>query len=140
VNYLKVVLILVTTYLSGCVSNQSGFVVPGESLVPSARYYVVKARDDERSLNEVIVRNLLAKGYSVSTGLREETPKAADYLINYGSQWQWDITWYLLDFDIRIYTHANNLFVASAHSEQTSLLRKPQDEIVASVINRIFVD
>lgn len=136
--FLKVLFPLVIILLASCVSDQSRYVVPGETLDKMAVYYVVKAENDERNLNASIVREMISNGFAVFTGIKDNAPIKTDYLINYGSQWQWDITWYLLDFDIRVYTKEHNLFVASANSQQTSLVRDDHSKVVANVINELF--
>lgn len=136
--FLKILIPLAIILLAGCASDQSRYVIPGETLDKLSVYYVVKADNDERNLNESIVRKMISNGYSVSTGNKDDAPINTDYLINYGSQWQWDITWYLLDFDVRVYTKEHNLFVASANSQQTSLVREDHSKVVTNVINQLF--
>ncbi|BBM02938.1 hypothetical protein GL2_30120 [Microbulbifer sp. GL-2] len=90
-------------------------------------------------LGNIIVKELSKRGYSVSSGPKVEIPSNVNYLIYYGSQWQWDMTWYLLDFDLRVHTYIDNLFVASSNSWQTSLARKPHNEVISATVDQLFV-
>jgi len=90
-------------------------------------------------LYNIIAEELSERGYSVTSGPKVEIPSNVNYLIYYGSQWQWDMTWYLLDFDLRVHTYTDNLFVASSNSWQTSLARKPQKEVISATVGQLFV-
>ncbi|GAB2876617.1 hypothetical protein ACCI51_13515 [Microbulbifer echini] len=137
--YLKPIFLLAIFALTACSSNQSQYIVPGVSLNKTDKYYVIRDNGDERNLDNLIVEALSDRGYTVSSGPKIDIPENINYLIYYGSQWQWDMTWYLLDFDLRVHTYTDNLFVASSNSWQTSLARKPHKEVISTAVDQLFI-
>ncbi|WP_152454007.1 hypothetical protein [Microbulbifer sp. THAF38] len=121
----------------GCSSTMGGYIVPGESIDRNLVYMVEKSAIDERGLDEIISRQLKKKGLKVYTE-STDTSKDYDVKIVYGGQWQWDVTWYLLNVDIRFYEKESSLLLASAYSQRTSLVRKKPSEIVNEAISALF--
>lgn len=131
--------LLVSCGLSACVSvNVGSYVVPGETLDVEGSYYIVISDGDEHALYQLLKTNMLSKDLQVSFGKREDIPASATYLVEYGGQWQWDITWYLLNFDMRIYEPGSKLLIASSSSLRTSLARKSAEKIVVETLEELF--
>ncbi len=127
--------------LSACVSvDVNGYIVPGETLEYDRQYYIVFSRNDEHALHDILERGMTVKGISVSTGFPDRMPLNTGYIVEYGGQWQWDVTWYLLNFNVRVYDPETKLLIASASSLRTSLGRKSPEEIVSETLSQIFVD
>ncbi len=127
--------------LSSCMSiDVSGYVVPGETLVKDKHYYIVFANTDEHALHDILQKGISARGIPVSSGFEDRMPEEAGYLVEYGGQWQWDVTWYLLNFNVRVYNPENRLLIASASSLRTSLGRKTPEAVIAETLDKIFSD
>lgn len=125
--------------LTACASADVGsYVVPGESLAESGSYYIVFAADDDRALHELLREGMVARDLDASSGFADRMPEDTTYLVEYGSQWQWDVTWYLLHLNVRVYEPGTRLLIASAHSRRSSLVRKPPEEVVAEALNVLF--
>ena len=133
------ILIIVSLFLSvtGCASSVGGYVVPGESIDRSLVYKIEKNKTDERGLGGIILRQLKEKGLKVFLE-SSDVSKDYDVKIVYGGQWQWDVTWYLLNVDIRFYEEEPSLLVASAYSHRSSLVRKDPAEVVDEAISALF--
>jgi hypothetical protein len=128
-------------FLASCVSVDVGsFIVPGETLDKKGNYYIVFSEDDQQALHETLRENMVLKGLSAESGFKDRMPENINYLVEYGGQWQWDITWYLLNFNVRIYDPKTKLLIASANSLRTSLGRKKAEEVVSETLAQLFMD
>lgn len=136
-NYKIFLIVIVLLSLVGCSSNIGGYVVPGASIDRNLVYKIEKEKDDERGLAEIIFRQLKKKGLNVILE-SPDTSKDYDIKVVYGGQWQWDVTWYLLNVDIRFYEKEPSLLIASAYSHRTSLVRKSPEEVVDEAISALF--
>lgn len=123
--------------LSACATNVGGYVVPGVQLQKDGRYFIKLRADDERGLGDLLQSQLESQGAIVNV---DEQPAVTDvdYIVEYGGQWQWDITWYLLNFDVRIFDAQTGLFVASASSLRTSIVRKEPSLVVDETLQQLF--
>ena len=126
--------------LSSCATVDVGsYIASDADLSKSSVYYIVFASEDEQGLHELLRENMSSRGYNVASGFEDRIPENVDYVLRYGGQWQWDITWYLLNMDLKIYHAENQLLAASAHSLRTSLVRKSTDEVISEVLDQLFV-
>lgn len=125
--------------LSACATaDVSSYVVPGETLDESGSWFIVFAENDERALHEKLRQEMVSRGLTASTGFADRVPEGTTYLVEYGSQWQWDVTWYLLDLSVRVYEPETRLLIASAHSVRTSLARKSSEQVVAETLDKLL--
>ena len=132
-------ILLASLSLTACVSvDVSRYIVPGETLDKEGSYHIVISENDGHDLHELLKTNMLSKGLFVSFGTREDMPDDVTYLVEYGGQWQWDISWYLLNFNIRIYQPGSKLLVASSNSLRTSLGRKSAERVVVETLEQLF--
>lgn len=124
---------------TGCATaTVGGYVVPGAKLPNPGTYYVVFDPSDDRATHELIRTSLEQRGLDAKSGFADRMPNGVDVVVRYGSRWQWDITWYLLELDVRFYEPESSLLIASANSLRTSLARKSPDDVVAEVLNQLF--
>lgn len=134
----SIYIIILSLILSACAAvDVSGYKVPGEDLKANGTFQIILPEGDDRGLSGIVANGLKARGLALAGEPKNER-SGVDYKVQYGFQWQWDITWYLLNFDIRIYNAKTNLLVASAHSLRTSLVRKSPEEIVDETIEQII--
>ena len=131
--------LILLLFLVGCVSvDVNGYIVPGETLEKGGNYYIVPSKKDLHGLNELLKEGMLAKGLLATSGTQDNMPEDIHYIVEYGGQWQWDITWYLLNFNVRIYHPETKLLIASANSLRTSLGRKSPEFIVNETLGKLF--
>lgn len=130
-----------TGLTTGCAVNRAtGQVTPGVDLSQVGSYYVVKADTDKNDLNEIIVRQLTERGFSVSSGSGSAMPESAGAKVTYIDRWMWDITMYLLELTISISDAQTDYTLASGNSYHTSLTRKSPEKMVEEVLGNIFAD
>lgn len=125
--------------LMSCATVDVGsYIASDANLSKHANYYIVLSSRDEQGLHKLLRENMASKGYAVSSGSEDLMPDGIDYMLKYGGQWQWDITWYLLNLDVKVYHPETKLLAASAHSQRTSLVRKPPKEMVTETLDQLF--
>ncbi|MEX2961555.1 hypothetical protein [Microbulbifer sp. TYP-18] len=121
----------------GCSSNVGSYIVPGASIDSSLVYKIVPDQFDQRGLGQIIQRQLQEQGFNILLDTLGAIDNY-DIKIVYGGQWQQDITWYLLNVDIRFYEKESGLLLASAYSYRTSLVRKKPEEIINEAISKLL--
>ncbi|MBQ0800089.1 MAG: hypothetical protein KBT63_12480 [Porticoccaceae bacterium] len=142
INYIvrSIFLIFLLLIFGGCASvDVGGYVVPGENLDPKATYIVLIEPDDARGAYKLIQQELERKNLAVEVVDKVSGRADRDVLVRYGAQWQWDITWYLLNVNIRFYHMNSELLIASAQSRRTSLARKNARSMIQEAINQVLM-
>ena len=91
-------------------------------------------------LRSLVAANLERRGYQVETRDSSATLGDGDYIFDIAADWHWDITWYLLELRVAIYEPGNNILVAQAQSQQSSLVRKSIEEVVERAMATLFND
>lgn len=132
------VALLMTAGLAACYSNQGAYVAPNVDLDHDALYFVVYSKRDERSLHELIAAQLRERGFEVATGFESQVPESARYIIEYGGQWEWDMRWYLLALEIRLYAATDHRLIAAAHSTRSSLAAKDPEGMIEEALDQLF--
>ena len=131
-------LLVICLALASCAIDVGGYITPDSNLNKQANYYIFHSTRDERGLHELLRKNMEMRGYNVSSGSEDDLQENIDYVLRYGGQWQWDVTWYLLNLDIKIYHSETRLLAASAHSLRTSLVRRSSEGVVSETLDQIF--
>jgi len=135
----KAGIVLLLLFLAGCASMEvTGYRVPGQTLSQTGKYYIAYGENDDHGLHSMIQREMEKRGLKTKVGFKSKMPRDTDYLVEYAAQWQWDITWYLLNFNVRISDPKTNLLIANGSSLRTSLVRKPPEVIVAETMEQVF--
>jgi hypothetical protein len=125
--------------MSGCAVNQAtASVTPGTDLKAMKSFYVVKAAEEKRDTNQLIVDFLTKKGYAATTGPELTPPYNADGVVTYIDKWFWDITMYMLELTINVRNPKDNFPVAVGNSLHTSLTRLSPPEMVGEVMSNIY--
>jgi hypothetical protein len=101
-------------------------------------FYVVHNPDDTSALDEVIQAELIKMGFTASIGDKSEIPSDIDILVTYEFHWFWDITNYLLQFEIELRDPQTYFPLAKGNSWRASLARKTPDEMAKEILEPIF--
>jgi hypothetical protein len=133
------VLVLASGLMSGCAVNRAtAKAEPGADLTALKRIHVVRAREDERNINDLIAERLTQMGFVATTG--PDKRKDVDANMTYVDRWMWDITMYMLELTIIVRDPGTDFPLASGNSFHTSLTRQSPKEMVAEVTTNIFKD
>jgi len=123
--------------LPGCATRSTATVTPGTDLAALKKFYVIKAPEDKRGIENLIRDNLVKRGFTAVAG--PELPSyEADAAITYVDRWVWDITMYMVELTIVVRNPANKFPLASGNAFYTSMVRKTPEEMVDEVLNNIF--
>lgn len=124
--------------LQGCATNRESAAVAADADISNLRtIYVVRSEQDDRGVYIAIAEQLRKLGYTVSTGPESQVPALIDAVLSYQTQWQWDVTMYLLDLRVTLRKPSSDALLASASSYHTSMTRKSTDEMVAEVLSNL---
>ena len=134
-------LVLIASFaLGACSTNVSRFQMPGTDLQAIQTMYL-EPSDDEREGEELlplIQTGLTERGYQVIVGELPEQFSSGEFIFDYEPDWDWDVSYYLLDLRVAIYEPSDNTLIAQAQSTQTSLARKPIDIVAGRALASLF--
>jgi hypothetical protein len=123
----------------GCAGSSS------TPLMASARektttYYVQNHGDDQRSLDQIIVYALRARGVQATGGSQGQTPKDVDFIVTYEDRWAWDMRTFLRLIQIDVRDPKSGALVATSQSHQDSLssMGSTYQEIVQRTADQLF--
>ena len=123
--------------LSGCAVNRATAMVdPSANLASVKRVHVVKVKEDERGINQLIADRFTQLGITASTG--PEKVSGVDAVVTYVDKWMWDMTMYMLELTVVVRDPATDFPLATGNSLHTSLTRKSPKEMVDEVTTNIF--
>ena len=127
--------------LQGCATNrESASVAADADITKLSSIYVVRSEPDEQGVYITIAEQLRKLGYTVSTGPETKVPAHTDAVLTYQTQWQWDLTMYLLDLRVALRDPTTNALLGTASSYHTSMTRKSTAEMVAEVLSNLRGD
>jgi hypothetical protein len=101
-------------------------------------YFVEHHGQDKRHLDQTIASELQKIGLNASSGYKSDRPAKFDILVVYEDRWQWDMTNYLIHMRIDLRSPTTNVLLGTGSSYQTSLARKPEDEVIKNIISGMF--
>lgn len=137
---IRMILILTFTLCGGCsAASIENYRVPNTELHTDTTYFVVFDPNDERATHEVLREELVNRGINAASGFDDQIPNETKVIVRYGAQWHWDVTWYLLELDVRMYD-ADSLLLASGKSRRYSIAREPAEVVVRETLDSIFSD
>ena len=98
-------------------------------------FYVVEQPDSE--LHMPIVDELQARGCSATSGPRS-TMRSADVMVTFNYKWQWDMTMYLLEYEIQFRRPDDEAVLASGKSYRPSLQRKEPKFMAHEILEAMY--
>lgn len=101
-------------------------------------YFVENHGQDKRRLDQIIASELKNQGITATWGYQSDRPTKFDVLVVYEDRWQWDITNYLINMRIDLRSPITNVLLGTGNSYQTSLARKPEEEVIKDIISGMF--
>jgi hypothetical protein len=102
------------------------------------RYFVERHEKDDRHLDATIAGELAKRGVVATSGINADRPPDLDVLVTYEDRWQWDMSMYLLSMRIDLRDPKTNALLATGNSMQTSLARKPAEEVISRIVAAFF--
>jgi len=105
---------------------------------PDLIYYVENHGQDKRRLDQIIAAELNKQGLSATSGYNNGRPSKFDILVLYEDRWTWDMSNYLIHMRIDLRSPKTNILLGSGSSYQSSLARKPEQEVISDIISGMF--
>lgn len=134
----RIALLLVLAITTGCVTNLTSSVSPGNDLSTVKKLHVVHLPGDERRIDRLISEQLNSMGREATYGEKSATPDDADAIVTYQDKWMWDITMYMIELNVQVRQPRTEIAIATGHSMRTSLVRKSPPEMVEEVLTDLF--
>jgi len=135
----QILVLLLTTILSGCMNKATATFDPGRDIVSSNTFFVEKFPPDKHALNHLIVDALVERGYTASTGEDGQEPlEGTDILVTYRDKWQWDMSMYMLELSIQFRDPESRAAFASGMSYHTSMTRMSPEAMTNEILTNIF--
>ena len=116
--------------------------MPGTDIADVRVLYLEPVSDalNAAELRTLIESNLRQRGIRIEDQQSTVVLADGDFVFNVAADWHWDIAWYLLDLRVAIYDPKDNTLVAQAQSQQTSLVRRSNEIVVARAMASLFDD
>jgi hypothetical protein len=124
--------------LVGCMTDFQVDPIPSGERASGKRYFVERHEKDDRHLDATIAAELTKRGVIATSGMNADRPPDLDVLVTYEDRWQWDMSMYLLSMRIDLRDPKTNALLATGNSMQTSLARKPAEEVIAHIVAAFF--
>lgn len=135
-----IILIFLSFIISACSTAFKVDPVSAQLREPGLVYFVENHGQDKRRLDQIIVSELKNHGILASCGYNSDRPAKFDVLVVYEDRWQWDISNYLINMRIDLRSPTTNVLLGTGNSYQTSLARKPEEEVIKDIISGMFTN
>jgi hypothetical protein len=129
-------LVLGTT---GCHTIHPATVLDTESIRGKNQIYVVESTRKDRGFRKEIERNLLGRGFNVTSGPMDGLGKEVELYLIYEDRWSWDMVMYPSRVKIAIYDAVTRGLLGSADFKNRAFHTFPDPpEITDELLGRIF--
>ncbi len=123
--------------LAGC-STLTNHVEPKVDLGGLRHVFVVENLNDNHSLNELIVRELRARGLKSESGPITLMPPDAKAYLNYDDRWDRDFTSHLISLGLTLREANTDRLLATSSYFRPSLFRRAPDSTVRTAVEALF--
>jgi hypothetical protein len=133
-------LMLLGGLFTACAPYQVNHKFVGKSdLSEAKKFYVVHNPDDTTPLDIIIEEEIHNLGFIASRGEKEKMPDDTDVLVTYEFHWFWDLTNYLLQFEIELRDPATEYPLARGESWRASLARRSPQEMAGEILGPLLL-
>ncbi len=123
--------------LAGC-STLTNHVEPKTDLGGLRHIFVVENLNDNHSLDELIVRELRARGLKAESGPITLMPTDAKAYLNYDDRWDPDFTNHLIGLGLTLREANTDRLLATASYFRPSIFRRAPDSTVRTAVAALF--
>lgn len=131
------VLLALAVLLPGCASFER-WQEPTADIQPITKVWVRRNNDDNRGLEEVVVKALRDRGYEVDSGHLTMMPVAYRAVISFEDRWAWDFRDHLVYLRFTLRDARSSRLLATATWSQPSPLAKNIPENVGRLADELF--
>ena len=130
-------LLLLAAAAGGCRHQVSGGPAAGVDMSRYRSFYVVTDKKDN-PVAVALEKDLTARSLKPTTGLDWAMPSDAQVKVVFKAKWGRDVTRYLQEVTIDMVDAHNGARLAGGRCSRSSMARKPVEEMVKEVNDRIF--
>lgn len=123
--------------LAGC-STLTNHVEPKADLGGLRHVFVVENLNDNHSLDELIVRELRARGLKAESGPITLMPTDAKAYLNYDDHWDPDFTNHLIGLGLTLREANSDRLLATSSYFRPSIFRRAPDSTVRTAVEALF--
>jgi hypothetical protein len=129
--------LLLLTFLPGCASFER-WQEPSADIQPITKVWVRRNNDDNRGLEDVIVKALREKGYEVESGHLTMMPVTYRAVLSFEDRWSWDFRDHLVYLRFTLRDARSSRLLATATWSQPSPLAKNIPESIGRLADELF--
>ncbi|ACB77832.1 hypothetical protein [Opitutus terrae] len=130
-------LVLLSALLVSCSSVETRR-SPGADLSRYQRFYVVHRLNDDRHIDELIVRRLRELGREASAGHLTMMPENTEAIVTYDDVWAWDFKSYLIQLTVYISDARRERPLGHGSYRQPSPVTKPPQELIRAILDPLL--
>lgn len=124
---------------TGCHTVSPARVADPARLKDKKQMFVVQSTRKDRGFHQEIVRNLTARGFTVSSGALDGMDAKAELYLIYDDRWTWDMVMYPQEVKMALHDGKTRELVGSSHFKNTFFHTYPDPpEITDELLGRIF--
>jgi len=132
-----VLLLLAVFCVAGCASLDT-HTEPKINLGAYQHIFVEHLLADGYGVDQIIARELRARGYDATSGPLTMLPDNAEVVVAYEDRWNYDFTNYLIELDLVVRTARTDKRLATARYRRPSITGGGTVEMVDTVVYKIF--
>ncbi len=123
--------------LAGCATLDS-HTEPKVNLASYQHLFVEHVLADGNGVDQVIARELRARGYDANSGPLTLLPDNAQLLVRYDDRWNYDFSNYMIELNLIVQTVDGDRRLATAHYHRPTLGKGSTVEMVDTVLDKLF--
>lgn len=130
-------LLLPALLLAGCSTLNTHF-EPKAGVGELRHVFVVESLNDNHALNDLIVRNLQARGLQAESGPLTLMPASAKAYLVYEDHWEWDFANSLISLTVTLRDAGSDRLLANASYFRPTAFLKTPEYMVQTVLDGLF--
>lgn len=130
---------LLVLAVTGCHTVSPARVADAAKLKDKKQLLVVQSARKDRGFHKEIVRNLTARGFTVSSGTLDGMDAKTELYLSYDDRWTWDLVMYPKEVTMALHDAKTRELLGSSYFKNTFFHTFPDPpEITDELLGRIF--
>ena len=116
----------------------TGYSRSPQSLDASKRYAVIRLPEDHGDIGQVILDEMMSRGFIVSLVDEAIDTENFDVLVRYEAVWRREFTWYLLALSINVYDARTDALLVASAQYRSFYVQSSKERATRLLLNEIF--
>lgn len=135
---LKSILAAAALLLAGC-AQLTTRQLPNAPVWKYKHVFVEARLVDNFGVAEAIARDLRAMGYDASSGPLTMMPQGTEIIVSFEDMWTWDLSTYMIEFDVQVRSARTDKIVAMGHYLRPSMVfGHPPEAMIQELLSKMF--